>query len=285
MSREYYYQDLVDALHEVGIQQNDLVCFHIALDRIGLPLDWTRYGNPDGLLLERPAEMLLELFSAVIPTGTILVPAFSYSFCGKNEVFDPRSTRSDVGNLSNYIIKKSLWQRSLDPLFSYVGRGYLVDELFENIPNTSFGHDSVSARLVSAKTKVCQLGCEGIITLIHHFEWINQAPYRFDKTFRGMMVTATDILPVEWIYYVRVNDPRTVPDLTRLDQIALSEGVMKRVPIGNSHISAFDLNDYFKVAQKCYDQDPFCLIKEPIPLEELEQLIREDKAKSQGVKP
>ena len=273
MSHEFYYQDLVDALHEVGLQQDDLVLVHVALDKVGLPIDQSEHG--------RPVEMLHKLFDTVIPSGTVLVPAFSYSFCGKDEVFNPKSTRSDVGGFSNYIIKNNLWQRSLDPLFSFVGRGPLIDELFADLPNTSFGHDSVFDRLTRYKTKVCQLGCEGIITAIHQFERKMNVSYRFDKTFHGMMATATGISPVEWVYYVRVNDPRTVPDMTRLDQVALSKKVMTRVQIGQSSISAFDLNNYFDLAQQCYNQDPFCLIREPIPLDELERLIQEDKEKSQ----
>ena len=277
MSTEFYYQDLADSLKHIGIQPDDLVLCHIGLDKIGLPTDQSEHG--------RPVEMLLELFSTVIPDGTILVPAFSYSFCGKNEVFDPQTTRSDVGNFSNYIIKYGLWKRSLDPLFSFVGRGPLIDELFENIPNTSFGHGSVFDRLVRAKAKICQFGTSGIVTAFHHFEWKNRVPYRFDKSFHGMMKTADGILPAEWTYYVRANDPRTCSDVTRLDHVALSEGVMKRVPIGHAHISAFDLNDYFEMAQKWYDKDPFCFIKEPIPLDELKRLIQEDKAKSRRVNP
>ena len=46
MSHEFYYQDLVDALHQVGIQPDDLVLVHVGLDKIGLPADQSEHGRP-----------------------------------------------------------------------------------------------------------------------------------------------------------------------------------------------------------------------------------------------
>ncbi|MDR1478238.1 MAG: AAC(3) family N-acetyltransferase [Planctomycetaceae bacterium] len=277
----YSWNDLRNAIHSVGITAGDLVMMHIGIERIGIPRELENGKFPEGKI----NAFYKEFVTILEELGTVLIPAFSYSFCGKQEIFDPKTTPSKVGGFSNYIIQQGRWKRSMDPLFSMLGWGKLIDELFMNLPQTSFGNNCLFARLLQHNAKVCYIGgLDNILTAFHHFEYLNKVPYRYEKNFHGIVVTNTSKEDQDWTYWVRVLDARTVPTTVSLERDLLNRGIMKRIFIGNSHISGFNLKDYFDAAQEYIDKDIFSFIQEPIPLGELNRLIQDDIEKSKGVK-
>jgi aminoglycoside 3-N-acetyltransferase len=269
-----------ESIRLVGIESGDLVLFHIAADKLGPPKERCVWNS----------KTIIDVLEKIVgQEGTILIPSFSYSFCGEGEKFDPQTTLSKVGGVSNYIIRQGVndqntWKRSSDPLFSALGRGPLVEELFRDLPTTSFGNDCLFERLIKKHAKICLIGIDlSVLTAIHHLEFCCNVPYRFDKNFTGISVNNSQELKQTWTYFVRVYDPRTAANLTRLDCDAMNQGIIQRVSIGKSYISAFDLQDILNLAKQHIDRDVFSFIQEPIPLDELDRLIREDVEKSRGV--
>jgi aminoglycoside 3-N-acetyltransferase len=276
----FSFNDMNNAIQSIGVKRGNLLMTHIAFDKIGIPVE---KGENKSI---KSIKLILEemLFDLVGETGTLLVPAFSYSFTGEKEKFDPKTTPSKVGGFSNYLIRQGRWKRSMDPLFSMLGSGPLVNELFANLPHTSFGHDCLFARALQHDVKVCYLGIGNIVTAFHHFEYLHNVPYRFDKNFSGTVVTENNEEEQTWTYFVRVFDSRTVSCVDHFEKDLLKQGIMKRVFIGNSHISVFNLKDYFDTARIYLERDIFTFIQEPIPLDELKRLIQDDLEKTQGMK-
>lgn len=270
----YRSDDILQTLRDAGVRDDDLLLTHIAMDGLGIPEDIFQWKDP--------WQMLEHVFDeAVGPAGTLLTPAFSYSFCGNGEIFDARSTRSKVGGFSNYLIRRGNWRRSRDPLFSMLGRGPLIEELFHELPETSFGVDSLFDRLLQRNCKVCLLGIElTVLTAMHHFEFLAQVPYRYDKPFTGIARTESGEESQTWRYYVRARDPRTEHDFTGVENEALSRGVINRVPLGGGTVSVFHLREINEMTQRQLKADAFCLIREPIPEAELKRLIVEDLPKA-----
>jgi aminoglycoside 3-N-acetyltransferase len=268
------------AIRMVGIGAGDLVQFYIAADKLGRPQKrsiWT-------------SKVILETLEKIVGAeGTILIPSFSYSFCGEGEKFDPKTTPSKVGGISNYIIRQGVngqntWKRSIDPLFSVLGKGHLVDELFYDLPPTSFGKNCLFERLLNRHAKTCFIGIGyQIFTSVHYTEWSYGVPYRFDKIFNGLIVTDEGEKECKWIYYVRAMDPRTAADLNLIEKTSLELGLVKRVFIGDDHISACIHAEVDTILRKQLDKDIFSNIQEPIPLDELKRLIQDDLEKSKGV--
>ena len=89
--KKIYNTDLVEALRASGIKSGDTVFVHSSLTSFG-KLAQLKDRN---VFLQAHVDALRE---AVGPTGTILLPTFTYSFC-RNEPFDPKSSTSTVGTL------------------------------------------------------------------------------------------------------------------------------------------------------------------------------------------
>ena len=51
--------------------------------------------------------------------GVIIIPAYNYQFT-RNHDFNIKTTTSEVGYFSNYLIKKNWNKRTLDPVFSHI---------------------------------------------------------------------------------------------------------------------------------------------------------------------
>ena len=60
--------------------------------------------------------------------GTILIPAYNYDFTKKG-IFDPKKTPSQVGSLSNFLLKKYFKNRSNEPVFSHLIFGKLKKKI------------------------------------------------------------------------------------------------------------------------------------------------------------
>jgi aminoglycoside 3-N-acetyltransferase len=269
------------AIRLVGIESGDLVQFYIAADKLGRPQKRSIWNS----------KTILEILEKIVGTeGTILIPSFSYSFCGQGEKFDPQTTPSKVGGVSNYIIQQGVndqnrWKRSIDPLFSTLGKGSLVEELFHDLPLTSFGKDCLFERLLKRHAKTCMIGAGyHTFTSLHYTEWSHGVPYRFDKIFNGIIVTNKRERECNWTYFVRAMDPRTVNDPNLIHKTSLELGLLKRIFIGDADISACVHAEVDPIFRKQLDKDIFSHIQEPVPLDELKRLIQDDIEKSQGVK-
>jgi len=100
-------------LHRLGIQPGDLLIAHTSLRAFG----WVQGG----------AEAVVEaLLDVVGPTGTVMVPTFNHS---RVKVFDPETTPSHNGAVTEALRKRPNALRSLHPTHPYAAIGRDAAEL------------------------------------------------------------------------------------------------------------------------------------------------------------
>ena len=135
-----------------------------------------------------------ELKELIQPNRTILIPAFTFSSC-KTGVFH-RDLPSEVGQLADVALELREFSRSNHSIFSFAIRGPRTNEIMNCNSSTSFGTGSVFHWLVENNAKIVMAGCGwDKCTLYHHFEEVNEVPYRKSKIFeifRGDDVEAVD---------------------------------------------------------------------------------------------
>lgn len=179
----YNQQDIRSALSAAGINAGSVAIVHASLWGLGMPDD-----------IDALHEMwLTALQEQVGPTGAIILPAFSYSYC-RHEVFDPKRTWSTVNLLANHALSHHLGYRTLDPNFSYVilpGAQVEAQVAAYRFSNVSFDlkpsvYDLAcsidpDAHLVSIRTAL-ELD---LFTCRHYVEQEVKRPMRFIKKFSG----------------------------------------------------------------------------------------------------
>src|SRR6185503_1413360 len=135
--------------------------------------------------------ILSALLEIIGPNGTLLVPAFTFSFYG-HEAFDRASSPAVAGSSTDAVGFSELVRnhagavRSDDPLYSVVGIGAAAEELLSNLPNSSVGPNSLMDRLTRRSAKLCLAGVGLERAVLFDFaEDACSAPWRFKKLFTG----------------------------------------------------------------------------------------------------
>src|ERR1700744_3163819 len=131
---KYNLTDLVNGLKLIVFRPGDTVFFQVSHLNLG-----AMESEPS---VNGVCELLLSAMRNVIgPEGTILLPAFSFSF-SRNEDFDLQETPGIRGEWSasyeflEYFRKIQGVVRSADPIFSVAGQGPAAEKLLTRLPNT-----------------------------------------------------------------------------------------------------------------------------------------------------
>ncbi|OGX27156.1 MAG: hypothetical protein A2787_09580 [Omnitrophica WOR_2 bacterium RIFCSPHIGHO2_01_FULL_48_9] len=282
MKGNYSKQDIINALTEAGIQKADTVYVSTSLGLIGHP--------PENI---KSADELCELFYNAIwdvigKDGTLIVPAFSYTFgkgtASEPAVFDPQATPADVGTFPNFVLKQAGVKRSLDPMVSVACKGRRCAEFIKDLPPTSYGEGSFLSRLAQSDAKLLNLGIGPVwLPFVHHIDWLLKAPYRYDKLFQGFIKQGGELVPVRWVYNVRIRADNSYPSTQAVGKMAEEAGLWKSAPLGKIKIFSIVCDWYFEFAKNAAQKDPWLLVKGPAvdpasienELEESKELVAE----------
>lgn len=107
-------ESLIKGLQNIGVQRNDLLVVHSSLHGLG-PVE----GGAD--------TVLDALLTCIAPDGLLVMPTFTY----RNEVFNPATSPSRTGILTELLRKRSTSVRSLHPTHSVVALGKGADGICE----------------------------------------------------------------------------------------------------------------------------------------------------------
>jgi len=126
------------------------------------------------------------IFSKIGKKGTLLIPAYSWEFC-KSQSFDSNKTKSICGSLPNYFIGKNCFQRTNNPIYSFLIRGFYQRYLCSLKNNDSFGKKSIFNFLIKKKAKniFFDIDYKDSFTFVHVAEQEAKVNYRFKKKFTG----------------------------------------------------------------------------------------------------
>lgn len=246
---------VTDALISIGVRPGSVVLVHPdAIVAAQFPL------MPN----EQRLDLLIEAIEAAIGSdGTLVMPAFSYSFT-KREPFDVGNTPSAVGMVTERFRTRPGVRRTSDPIFSFACRGPMARELCALPVNECFGAESVFGALHRRNAHIICLGCSlSRVTFVHYVETAHGVDYRYRKVFSGTVISPNgETAECSVVYNVRDLARRSDADLRRLQKRLADNGKSRTAQVGRSRIMAVTASDFFDTAWKMLDEDPISLIAE-----------------------
>lgn len=265
---KYSKDDFVKALKNSGLKSGDLVMVHVGMSAFGaLPENVKNQDELSIFTFECLKEVLGE-------GGTLVVPAFSYSF-GNDEVFDAKTTPCPkVGAFCEWFRKQDGVRRSNDPFLSVCAFGKMADELTQIKANTSYGKNSFFDRFTKMGGKISCLGV-GLrwATIAHYFEEEAKTPNRYKKFFSGMIKENDEVKKCLWIYSVRAMCDNAYPAFATLEEKIINSKICKKITLAKGFISTIKASDYKTFALEEYKKDPWLCAKGPAcDIEEAEKL-------------
>ena len=247
--------DIATALKKSGVVKGSTVFCHSNLAFFG-PVN-NCYTMND--LVE---VFLSEFTKALGPEGTLIVPAFTYSFgSDKSEkIFDPNLPVIGMSSIGNQLVKFGTGIRSTDPMLSVVGIGGKAHSLVENVGNVCFGPHSIWERLFEEDALICNLNFDSGSTFLHWLEREIGVSYRKDVELSGKVVIDNIHYDRKVIYTGRcLDDKGSKPKFETFHSMCIDEGVTTKINMGRGQICSYSCQDASKFLKKIIKPFPFIL--------------------------
>ena len=240
MEGQFRFEDLRSALARVGVAKGDTVFFHVSLEALGF------------VESAKNAEVFLScLLDAVGEGGTILMPAYTFSFC-RQEEFNISKSPVQKGAFSTSTEFLEFFRnhpkaiRSREPIYSVAGIGQKAKELLTGLPNTSFGKGSLYDRLKQADGKICAIGAElHQSTFVHHVE--EMAGVRFKKLYTGFIRGEAAPEKVGWICSAPMPALQQKRYTEALDELCKSSDKCNSVQVASGNVSCVATADLAQI--------------------------------------
>jgi len=142
--------DIAAGLRALGLAPGDMVQVHSSLSSFGY--------------VEGGAKAVVDaLLDAIGPEGTLMVPTFNHmcreAFDDSSEIFDPKTTRSVNGAITEEVRQRPEASRSLHPTHPYAAIGPRAEWLTsEHLDLKTFDERSPLGKLTSSGGKILMLG-------------------------------------------------------------------------------------------------------------------------------
>lgn len=281
----YNKQQLKDQLESMGLKGDETILIHSSMKSIG---------EVDG-----GADSVLDAWMEYFKDGLLLLPTHTWKTVNAdNPVYNPQTTPSCVGLLTNMFMKRDGVIRSLHPTHSMAGYGksaaeYLAGEEYNNTPCTPGGcYD----RLKDAGGKVLLVGVgHERNTYIHSVEEVLNVPNRLSDMPMELVIELLkedeDNKNKKLPYYNRADgwkkcidsnggydnnnklcrkvyvrkhynaqQPHISEDFVKLNQIFLDSGVVKKVKFGDADSLLCDAKGMFNVVRHVIAPDTECIV-------------------------
>lgn len=171
-------ETIAQGLKNLGIEPGDKIAMHSNLQSLGKARELTKLPNCG-------ADALIDGFlDAIGPEGLLCVPTFTKTFASPasgpvGDFYDPDTTHSRVGSITNVFLQKPGRVRSLHPTHSWAAIGARAQELVEgHEKSTTFGRDTLCGRMYDWDFKIVWFGTTGTTNTSTHFpeDWLD-LPY------------------------------------------------------------------------------------------------------------
>ena len=189
--QEVNKHDVLEVLNQVGVGEGDGLLVHSALQFLGRPKGGV------GMYLEA-------LQQAVGPEGTLIVPAFNFSFA-KGDDYDPAAAPAmGMGTFSEYVRLTSGVKRTSHPMQSFVIWGRDADVLAKLDTPSAFDDGSAADWALKKDYKLLLLGADiQAASILHYSENRAEVPYRYWKDFSGKVRKAGEWQQCSYKMFVR----------------------------------------------------------------------------------
>ena len=271
----YNKQQLKDQLESMGLKGDETILIHSSMKSIG---------EVDG-----GADTVLDAWMEYFKDGLLLLPTHTWKTVNAdNPVYNPYTTPSCVGLLTNMFMKREGVIRSLHPTHSMAGYGknaaeYLAGEEYNNTPCTPGGcYD----RLKDAGGKVLLVGVgHERNTYIHSVEEVLNVPNRLSDMPMELVIELqeesnnsgklppynrddgwkkhTDNRLYRKVYvrkHYNAQQPHISEDFVKLNQIFLDSGVVRKVKFGDADSLLCDAKGMFNIVRQVIAPDPECIV-------------------------
>lgn len=251
MKYHYTREDVYNALQEIGLKKGDTVFSHSNIGYLGIP-----QGGRD---IDNAFNTILNAFFDVIGSeGTLIVPTYTYSF-PQNKIFNPDETPSDCGIFTEKLRQHKDAYRSEDPCVSVAAIGKRAIELTTDAPQNTYGPNSFFHRLHKAQAIICNINFDAGSNFVHYVERVLHVPYRFDKTFTGILQKNGKIIKTSSTLWVRYLVPGTHPQFEKYNKLAVEKNLFKISKVGRGMFGAISTNDSFDLVKETLDYRPWFL--------------------------
>ncbi|MCK5849836.1 MAG: AAC(3) family N-acetyltransferase [Kiritimatiellae bacterium] len=166
------------SLDALGIQKGDKIVLHSDLQSLGKARELVKLPNCG-------ADCILDaVLEQIGNDGLLCLPVFTKTFVQPSagpckDVFDPDTTPSRVGSITNIFLKRPGTVRSLHPTHSWAATGKNAAEFVEgHDQTTTFGRDSLCGRMYDWDFRILWFGTTGTTNTSTHFaeDWLD-LPY------------------------------------------------------------------------------------------------------------
>jgi aminoglycoside 3-N-acetyltransferase len=242
---------LLGLWRDLGLREGDLVLCHSYVPSLG------RVAGGPGTIVDT-------LLAALGPSGTLVVPTFTYSWF-RGESYDPQLTPGTVGVLGEIVRKRADAVRSADPCFSNAALGARAAQLMRREGPNSFGPGSFYERLLAAEGKVLLIGVDfTALPLFMHLEHVHGVSYRYEKRFTGNIVDAGRASPGEMVHFVRDEHRNPETDRTRISALLDASPACRRVSFAYGEHRCMAARAVAEEVARQLARDPYFLIKQPV---------------------
>ena len=271
----YNKQQLKDQLKSMGLKGDETILIHSSMKSIG---------EVDG-----GADTVLDAWMEYFKDGLLLLPTHTWKTVNAdNPVYNPYTTPSCVGLLTNMFMKRDGVIRSLHPTHSMSGYGknaaeYLAGEEYNNTPCTPGGcYDRLKE--VGGKVLLVGVGHERN-TYIHSVEEVLNVPNRLSDMPMELVIELqeesnnsgklppynrdegwkkhTDNKLCRKVYvrkHYNAQQPHISEDFVKLNQIFLDSGVVRKVKFGDADSLLCDAKGMFNIVRQVIAPDPGCIV-------------------------
>lgn len=248
----YTKMQLIQQLQRMGLTGSETILIHSSMKSIGE--------------VEGGADTVLDAWIEYFGHGLLLLPTHTWKNVNADEpVFDPKSTPSCVGLLTNKFLERPGVIRSLHPTHSMAGIGpkaadYLKGEENNNTPCTPGGcYD----RLKDCGGKILLVGVgHARNTYIHSVEEVLNVPHRLSDTPMRLQIVMPDgSVKVSYMRkHYNAEQPHISEDFVKLNQVFLDCGAAKEVVFGDAKCLLCDARRIFEVVRHVIAPDPECIV-------------------------
>lgn len=271
----YNKQQLKDQLESMGLKGDETILIHSSMKAIGA--------------VDGGADTVLDAWMEYFKDGLLLLPTHTWKTVNAdNPVYNPYTTPSCVGLLTNMFMKRDGVIRSLHPTHSMSGYGknaaeYLAGEEYNNTPCTPGGcYDRLKE--VGGKVLLVGVGHERN-TYIHSVEEVLNVPNRLSDMPMELVIELqeesnnsgklppynrdegwkkhTDNKLCRKVYvrkHYNAQQPHISEDFVKLNQIFLDSGVVIKVKFGDADSLLCDAKGMFNIVRQVVAPDPECIV-------------------------
>ena len=150
----------------------------------------------------------------------------------------------------------------MDPCYSISCIGKHAADFTENVTENSFGPDSFFDRFYRKGGKILNFNNGAGSTYVHYVERCLNVPYRFDKTFTGLVLegkTRKEAQSTIWVRYL--SDDSLTTDFRPLTELCRAKKALHHHALGRGEIGVISARKKYEIIEQAIKERPFLLTR------------------------